>query len=105
MKISAEWFMDSKYPSFNLNLHSAEGKPAFLTIKGCKIMTGDKGEWVAYPAQKNERSGKWWNHCSASDAFNAEVILIAKAAKPEDRAPRSTGYNAPQNDMPDDIPW
>lgn len=103
MKLSAEWFMDSKYPSFNLNLHSAEGKPAFLTIKGCKIMTGDKGEWVAYPAQKNERSGKWWNHCSASDAFNSEVILVAKASKPRDS---QGGGNRPNKEDPEsDIPW
>lgn len=82
MKISTKWFTNTGTPSFNVDLHSAEDKPAFLTIRGCKIVAGKDGEFVSYPAHKNENTGKWWNHVTASDAFNADVLVSAKASRP-----------------------
>ena len=65
---------------FNVNLHSKEGKDAFLSIKGCRIVDGQKGAFVSYPAKKNEQTGKWWNHVWANDEFNRVVLEKAMAA-------------------------
>ena len=98
MKITVEHFPGT-HPQFNVSLASAEGKEPFLTVKGCRIVDGTKGEFVSWPATKNEKTGKYWNHVWASDAFNAAVLQAAKdaAPKPANRKP------APVED--DDIPF
>lgn len=34
-----------------------------LTIKGCKIMSSNGGKFVGMPSQKNEKDGKYYDHC------------------------------------------
>jgi DNA-binding cell septation regulator SpoVG len=81
MHISIEWFK-GKYPQFNVSLASAEGREPFLVIKGCRIVDGSKGSFVSWPATKNEKTGKYWNHVYASDAFAAKVLEEAALSKP-----------------------
>jgi hypothetical protein len=80
--VTIKWF-EGNYPSFNVSLHSEEGRPEFLTIKACRIMNGKDGPFVSYPATKNETSGKYWNHCWGSDQFNAKVLELAVATQPQ----------------------
>lgn len=81
MKISIEHHQ-GKRPSFDVHLASGDGKDPFLTIRGCCIVAGSKGDFVSWPARKME-SGKWWNHVRSSDQFSAAVIAEAnKARKP-----------------------
>ena len=82
MKITVQWIAGER-PQFNVSLASAEGKEAFLDIKGCRIVDGSKGPFVSWPATKNEKSGKWWNHVYGSEAFNLAVIEAAEAARPK----------------------
>ena len=65
--------IEGKYPSFNVAVSSVEGKEPFIVIKGCRIANGTKGPFVSWPATKNEKTGKWWNHVYASEAF-AQVV-------------------------------
>ncbi len=103
--LTVEWFSESKYPSFNLNLHSKEGAPSFITVRGCRIVEGKDGPFVSYPAQKNEKTGKWWNHVQGSDRFNDEVLLLAKAKMPQQqRQEPARGQQGP-GDLDDSIPW
>lgn len=83
MNITVEWHDKS----FNVSLHAREGADAFLTIKGCRIVSGKDGEFVGFPATKSEKSGKWWAHVWGSEKFQAEVLRIANAAKPAAKAP------------------
>jgi DNA-binding cell septation regulator SpoVG len=68
---------------FNVLLATAEGREPFLTIKGCRIVSGQKGEFVSWPAKKNESTGKWWNHVYASDGFQKAVIDAVNASQPK----------------------
>jgi DNA-binding cell septation regulator SpoVG len=105
MNLTVEWF-EGKYPSFNLSLHSKEGSPAFLTIRGCRIVDGKDGPFVSYPAQKNEKTGKWWNHCQGSDRFNDEVLLLAKAKQPQSRDDnRGSQKSNKEDDFDESIPF
>ena len=101
MEISVKWF-DGQYPSFNVNL-SANGDD-FLSIKGCRIMNGSKGEFVAYPSTKNEKTGKYWNHAWGSDRFNEAVLKKALAERPATTSNRSSQGASPV-DMADDLPF
>ena len=74
MIIKIEWHDKS----FNVNLHSTEDADAFLSIKGCRIVSSSKGEFVSFPASKNEKTGKWWNHVYASAAFGKTVLGLAQ---------------------------
>ena len=78
MHISVTWHDKS----FNLDLASAKGKEAFLSVKGCRLVAGSNGEFISFPSRKNEQTGKYWNHVWANEAFQAEVIRIANASKP-----------------------
>lgn len=73
--------------SFNILLCKAEGTEPFLEIKGCRIMQGQKGPFVSYPATKNEKTGKYWNHAYGSEAFNKAVMEKAQPLKTERRPP------------------
>jgi hypothetical protein len=86
---------------FNVNIHSKEGADAFLSIKGCRIKDGANGPFLSYPANKNERTGKWWNHVWGSDKFNAVVL-----AKAQEGAPKAaTSRQQVQQPVEDDIPF
>jgi DNA-binding cell septation regulator SpoVG len=80
MKIICKWF-EGERPQFNVELASAEGREAFLTIKGCRIMDGRNGAFVSWPATKN--GDKWWNHVYASDSFQKAVIDAVNASQPK----------------------
>ena len=82
MHIAIEHFSGAK-PQFNVALSSAEGREPFLTVKGCRIVSGSKGEFVSWPATKNESTGKYWGHVWASEAFAAAVLEKAKASAPK----------------------
>jgi len=84
MEILIEHF-DGKYPSFNVSLASKPGVEPFLQIKGCRIVDGQKGPFISYPARKDEKSGKYWNHVWGSEKFNAAVLekaMEGQRAKP-----------------------
>ena len=82
MNITIEHF-DGKYPSFNVNMASKEGAEPFLVIKGCRIVNGNKGDFVSFPATKNEKTGKYWSHVYANERFSNEVLRLALAQKPK----------------------
>ena len=94
MEISIEWF-DGKYPSFNVSLTSKEGKYPFLVIKGCRIAQGTKGEFIGWPATKNQQTGKYWNHVYGSDEFAAVVLKKAKESQPaeDDKEPPRSSFD------------
>lgn len=73
---------------FNVELSSKEGAEPFLSIKGCRIVEGQKGPFVSYPATKNQTTGKWWSHVWASDKFNQAVLEKVQASIPAKGAPR-----------------
>ena len=77
---------EGKYPSFNINLHSEEGADAFLSIKGCSIKIGAKGQFISYPARKKE-DGTWWQHVWASEKFNASILKKAQNSAPAVKKP------------------
>ena len=51
MEISIKWF-EGKYPSFNVAIASQPGRDPFVEIKGCRIVKGKDGEFVAPPSTK-----------------------------------------------------
>jgi len=69
--------------SFNILLHSSEGKDAFLELKGCRIQQSQKGEFVSMPSTKNATTGKYWNHAYINQAFQIKVLELAKASQPK----------------------
>lgn len=77
-----------QYPSFNVNLHSKPGMDSFLSIKGCRIVSGGNGPFVSYPSRKNEQTGKYWNHVWANEGFNAEILRLAQTSAPPAPPPR-----------------
>jgi hypothetical protein len=99
---------DGQYPSFNIMLHSAPGAEPFLEIKGCKIVEGKNGPFISYPARKDEKTGKYWNHVYGGEKFNAAVIKKAQegqakrpshdAAKARDT--RGSGFDDLDSDVP-----
>jgi len=97
MIISTTWHGDN----FNVDLASAEGKEAFLSIKGCRIANGSDGAFVSWPATKNEKSGKWWRHVWGSDKFNATVLEKALASRPQSTPSRGRA----KSDEDDSIPF
>ena len=78
MKITTPWFGEQ----FNAEVASAEGKEPFVTIKGCRLVNGKNGEFVSYPATKNEKTGKYWQHVWCSEAFSAAVLAEAQRTRP-----------------------
>lgn len=105
MHISVKWF-DGKYPSFNINLHRAEGQPEFLSIKGCRLANGSNGEFVAMPSTKNQQTDKYWNHAWADEKFSEYVLGLAQASKPQHNAPQQSRQGATRsNDLESDIPF
>lgn len=103
MQINIEWF-DGKYPQFNVSLASKEGVEPFLTVKGCRIVDGSKGEFVSWPATKNENTGKYWNHVWASEKFAAAVLEEAKKAQKKPQ-PKDAAWRAGAREQDSDIPF
>ena len=99
MHISIEHF-DGKYPSFNINLHSKPGEDAFLSIKGCRVISGSKGDFISYPATKNEKTGKYWNHVYGGEKFNAAVLEKARVAPKPQSVPWQAAKVADDEDCP-----
>jgi DNA-binding cell septation regulator SpoVG len=97
MDLTIKWF-DGQYPSFNIILSSRAGSDPFLEIKGCKLIDGQKGQFVSYPSRKMD-NGKYWNHVYGSDAFNAEVIRKANESRPTPKASRRSSGPA-DDDLP-----
>lgn len=85
MEIIITWHNDQ----FNVELASHAGAEPFLSIKGCRIANGSKGEFVSWPATKNQGTGKWWNHVWASDKFADVVLSKAAESAPSRRPPPS----------------
>jgi DNA-binding cell septation regulator SpoVG len=82
MDISIEYHGDK----FNISLHSKEGADPFIVIKGCKIVEGQKGPFISYPATKMA-NGKYWNHVYGGEKFNAAVIAkLSVKPKPAKQA-------------------
>jgi DNA-binding cell septation regulator SpoVG len=82
MKITIEHHNDQ----FNVSLSSGEGKEAFVTIKGCRVVDGTKGRFISFPSRTLD-SGKYWNHVYASEQFQAAILAefdksAQKPAKP-----------------------
>lgn len=100
MKLTAKWF-DGKYPSFNLDIASSEGREPFLTIKDCKIIEGPKGAFVGWPSRKDD-NGKWWRHVYASEGFQVAVIEEARKTQPSGK-PAAKPAARPVDD--DEIPF
>lgn len=102
---------EGNHPSFNILLHSVEGAEPFLEIKGCRIANGTNGPFVSYPATKNEKTGKWWQHVYAGEKFNAHVLELAQGGQPERRPPprpappKSSGGGGSRHDEDRDIPF
>jgi hypothetical protein len=82
MKLLCEWFAGER-PQFNLSIASAEGKVPFLTVKGCWIVQGRDGAFVSWPATKNAKTNKYWQHVWASEPFAAAVLAEAQASMPK----------------------
>jgi DNA-binding cell septation regulator SpoVG len=102
MHIGIEWF-EGKYPQFNVSLAGSPDRDPFLTIKGCRIVDGSKGQFVSWPATKNEKTGKYWSHVWGSDAFAEKVLAEAlKARKPAARDESVNQSRMQQRDKHDD---
>ena len=76
MEITIKHF-DGERPQFNVMLHTAKGADPFLEIKGCRIVNGTNGPFVSWPATKNEKTGKYWNHVYAGEKFAEHVLRLA----------------------------
>lgn len=81
MKITVKHF-SGQYPSFNVSLASSEGREPFLEIKGCRIVSGAKGDFVSWPSRKQE-DGRYWSHVWGSEEFQAAVLKEAGKAAPK----------------------
>jgi len=96
---------DGKYPSFNLHLSNGSKDP-FITIRGCRIVNGSKGKFISYPATKNEKTGKYWNHVFGQDDFNDIVLSMAESVPaPERRDEPRRETSGSFDGMNDDIPF
>ena len=91
MQITIKHF-EGQYPSFNVALSSVEGMKPFIEIKGCRIVSGSKGDFVSWPSRKQD-DGKYWNHVYASEAFNAAVLDEAMKGKPVPMSKRASSHD------------
>lgn len=97
MHIQVKW-NNSQYPTFNVEVCSEEGRDPFITIRDCRMIDGQKGKFVSYPAKKLD-SGKYWNHVMGSDKFNAAVLKLAEASAPAQKPKKQEAVES------DDIPF
>lgn len=100
MKITVTWFRDQ----FNINLANGD-KPEFLSIKGCRLKSGERGDFVAWPSQKKD-DGTYWRHVWGSDEFQAAVIREAKKSQPQEATKPARQASAPARHAEDeDVPF
>ena len=95
MKITTKWFGNQ----FNVGLASSEGREEFVSIKGCRLVDGPKGEFVSWPSTKKD-DGTYWRHAWGSDEFQAAVIKEAKKNQPQDTKTASRQSNAVDDSVP-----
>ena len=89
---------------FNVTLTNPGQSEPFLTVKGCRIVSGSKGEFVSWPARKKE-DGTWWNHVYASKPFGEAVLREYRKALGE-QAQKPAPARAPsRRDDFDDVPF
>lgn len=88
---------------FNVTLTSPGGSEPFLTVKGCRIIQGQNGPFVSWPAKKMD-SGKYWNHVYTSRAFGDAVVAAYNKSKAAAPAPRPAS-RAPARPADDDVPF
>ena len=100
MNVTITWHGDN----FNVELASKEGAEAFLSIKGCRLIDGQKGPFVSYPSRKNEQTGKWWSHVWGSEKFNAVVLSKAQATMPKQQ-PRQLRASSGSREDSDAVPF
>ena len=99
MHISIVWHDKS----FNILLHSSEGKDAFLELKGCRIQQSQKSEFISMPSTKNAATGKYWNHAYINSAFQLKVLELAKASQPVEQKIEPKKELKTFSDIDDDI--
>lgn len=105
MEISIRWFTESQYPSFNVGVASKAGNDPFIEIKGCRIVQGKDGEFVAPPSTKG-KNDKYWNHAYFSKDFAAVVLEKAKESQPKQQEQKNVHHkSAGGDDFHDDIPF
>ena len=100
LKISIKHNEERKYPDFDVILSNGDKEP-FLSIRGCRIVEGSKGTFLSWPARKIEKTGKWWSHCYASDAFAQSILKLAMETRPVAPPPQ----RRPAADSDDDLPF
>lgn len=98
MDIRIEHFAGAR-PQFNVSLASAPGREPFIVVKGCRIVNGSNGEFISWPARKQD-DGKYWNHVWASEAFAAAVL-----AKAQETAPKAAPRRDSRDDFGSDVPF
>lgn len=47
-----------------------------VTIYGCRVVEGSKGDFISFPSRKNEKDGKYYNHAyiKLSDEDTKDII-------------------------------
>lgn len=85
MKFNVENVFVGKYGTkFDLELQLENGAP--VTIYGCRVVEGRKGDFIGYPSYK-DKNGDYWNHVYVGigpedvEDILAEVRAQAKTAK------------------------
>lgn len=85
MKFSVKNVFTGKYGiKFNLMLELENG--AEVTIYGCRIVEGRKGEFIGWPRYEG-KDGKYWNHVYVNigpldeDDIISEVLAQADSSK------------------------
>lgn len=106
MKITAERREAGKFTYYTVMIASAEGRDPFLTLKDLRIVDGQKGRFVGFPARKDD-AGKYWPYVYASDAFQAECLRAMDTAETRKDTRTLSERKKPQTlaEMDDDIPW
>lgn len=51
-----------------------------VTIYGCRIIEGKKGDFIAFPSKKSEKDGKYYNHVwvEFSDEETEQIVNEAR---------------------------
>ena len=96
MEINVKWSESGK--TFSVSL--AGNKGDFLSIKGCRIVQGNDGDFVGWPATKMD-DGKWYRYAWASEDFSAAVLKKAKESSPG----RQEARKKVNDDFDDQIPF
>lgn len=90
MKIEIERHENGKYVNYNVNLIGKDGE-SFLSIKGVRVVDGQKGPFLSMPSKKLD-SGKYWNHVWASDAFQS--VVLNRINELEQTQPKKPSHDA-----------